>query len=122
MRLSDAWPSLSFAFYRDNTFHSYAFVMDDTQASFYVDGTLVLQHAAFTTGGSTNTRIGRQFDPYGEYFNGQIADLRIYNNALSGTEVANVAAGTPEPASFVLLASAGLTAFAVRRRLSRPRA
>jgi hypothetical protein len=39
----------------------------------------------------TNTRFGRQFDPFGEYFNGELDDVRICGNALSEADVARIA-------------------------------
>ena len=51
----------------------------------------------------------------GEHFTGGLDDVRIYDNALSGGEIAALAAGVPEPSSF-LLAALGLGAGCLRRK------
>jgi hypothetical protein len=38
-----------------------------------------------------DTRLGRQFDPFDEYIYGAIMDVRIYQGALSASEVASIA-------------------------------
>jgi chitodextrinase len=83
--------------YAGTGWHHFAYVVDDTNNSqkMYVDG---IERASaswtnpiqYTTLGS-NTEIGRHANGTGSYdFNGIIDDVRIYNQALSATEIQNV--------------------------------
>lgn len=124
MRATDAWSNVPGAtFIADNAFHHYALTATATNAFFYIDGTLIATRgSAFptTTSGGSDTRLGRQFDPYAEFFRGALDDVRIYDRALTGTEVdviANAVVVTPEPATFALLVTGfGGIAFIARRR------
>jgi hypothetical protein len=118
MRLSDAWFSSGVGFNQDGLLHQYALVMDVAQARFYIDGALIGTHATFsTTTLGTGTRLGRQFDIHSEYFQGAIADVRIYDNAVSQSEINGILA-TPEPSTLLAIPAAAL-AFLVRRRRQR---
>jgi len=85
--------TLSTAGYANNQWHHVAFVVDGTGARLYVDG---LQTASLgwigTPGGPTTTQdvhIGHYPGPSGaEYFSGLLDDVRIYNRALSASEIA----------------------------------
>lgn len=78
-------------FPNDNLFHSYALTSDVFGTKFYVDGSLLFssgtQISAISTG--SDTRLGRQFDPFAEYFHGNIDNVRIYSGALTAEEVSN---------------------------------
>ena len=65
-------------------------------STLWVDGESVatLPAAPMTTGGSP-TRLGRQFGPYGEYFNGFIDDVRVYGGALSGEAISELSGSYP---------------------------
>ncbi len=81
-------------------------------ADLYMDGSLVsvseINSYAYSSS-SANWLIGRRpVDPV--YFNGLIDDVRIYNHALSETEVAQI---IPEPATALLL---GFGAMMLRRK------
>ena len=67
--------------------------------------------AIATTTGGTDTRLGAQFNSHGEYFAGDFDNLRIYDSAISASELAN----TPEPSSLILAALGAGLAAAVRR-------
>ncbi|MDE2102568.1 MAG: LamG domain-containing protein [Patescibacteria group bacterium] len=75
--------------------HLYTITYDGTIVRLYVDGTQ--QATSAISGGIAwngtvqNLKIGR--DPSWTYFNGLIDDARIYNRALSATEIATIAAG-----------------------------
>jgi hypothetical protein len=69
----------------------------------------VVTHQITTTPFGDVTRFGKQFSPFAEYFNGPLDDVRIYNNAISGTDVAALAAAGPSGA--VTVPEAGTLAF-----------
>ncbi len=97
--------------------------------TYYVDG--VLQGSAAQTATDnwsalqstfTNMWLGRSAFTGDPMFNGSVNEFRIYNNALSGSQVAaDAAAGpntvlTPEPASLALFGVAGASLLLIRRR------
>jgi Tol biopolymer transport system component len=98
IRVSDSWTP-GVAFPPDGNFHHYALVVDSIAATskLYIDGSLVssVNFAIRTTSFGGATRFGRQFDPFLEFFNGGIDDVRIYNHALTGNEVAALAGANP---------------------------
>ncbi len=99
---------------RDNQWHHLAFVRDKVNDKLfgYVDGGVDLSSNGSGSDVSFNTsfRIGRDYrSGSGIPFHGSIDDLRIYDSALSASEVSALAAGAstaPEPAS--VFASLGL--------------
>lgn len=96
IRVSDTWLDTGIPMPQDNLEHHYAVTYDDAAAvmRLYIDGqlrtTLPGQIARGLVGGN-NTRFGRQFDPFGEYLNGDIDDLGVYGSVLSPTEVQTLA-------------------------------
>jgi Concanavalin A-like lectin/glucanases superfamily/Bacterial Ig-like domain/Bacterial Ig domain len=61
---------------------------DGTTARFYIDGTQVASRSvSYSIGNSDTWRIGAYGSPVGGFFDGSIDDVRIYNRALSATEV-----------------------------------
>jgi|JI102314A1RNA_FD_contig_31_6095624_length_922_multi_4_in_0_out_0_1 hypothetical protein len=108
IRLGDQWPSTGVNFGAVGILTHYALVADASTGSskLFVDGQLVASLASAINGssGGTNTRLGRQFDPYGEYFMGSVDDVRIYSGALTASEVVALANSIPEPATYGLFA------------------
>ncbi len=84
--------------YNDGAWHNAVFTYDGTNVILYVDGVRVGK----TVGSGTRTiyytagglAIGRDGDNAGDYFSGNIDDVRIYNRPLSRGEVAALAAGS----------------------------
>lgn len=77
----------------DNTWHHVAAVYDGANVTLYVDGSSdgsVAKTGNLTTS-SRNVRIGaRHTTSMGEYFTGIIDDVRIYNKALSASEIQQI--------------------------------
>jgi hypothetical protein len=115
IRASDAWVNTGVAFPTDTARHHFALTVDATvgpgTSVLYVDGVqrATLANAITSTNLGTDTRFGRQFDPFAEFFGGQMQDVRIYSGALSSGQVAALnAAGpvtsvaAPEPSALAL--------------------
>ena len=77
--------------YFDNQWHPVVFINNGLSSSLYVDGTLKTAAAAPWTGTSpwpTNgLNIGRDNNNVMYYFSGSIAPIKVYNKALTATEV-----------------------------------
>lgn len=92
----------------------YALVVDSSSnlSTLYIDGINVANVAiAIGTGsGGSPTRLGRQFDPADEFFNGSMDELRIYDGVLDDSAVAALAnpptTKVPEPGGPALLSIA----------------
>lgn len=98
IRASDAWGATGVLFPTDGKRHHIALVVDSTanRSGLYVDGALKATFIAFTTTpGGSNTRLGRQFDPFSEFFYGSLSDVRIYDGALTSNDVADLASRNP---------------------------
>ncbi len=82
-----------------NTWHHLACTYDGTALRFYIDGTLRGTTASASQTIINSTRpvwIGGN-EAWGEYFDGQIDDVRIYSRALSEAELKGIAGGNPPP-------------------------
>lgn len=114
-RVTDSWFNSGVTFPTDTLWHQVALVVDGSggTSTFYLDGSAlgVLGAVIATTAGGSHTRLGAQFGPHGEFFTGEIDNVRIYDSAIGSGELA----GTPEPASFLLMLGAGASML-VRRR------
>jgi fibronectin type 3 domain-containing protein len=65
-----------------------AATFDGSTARFYLDGTEVANRSVtYSVGSSNNWRIGAYGSPAGGFFDGLIDNIRIYNRALSASEV-----------------------------------
>lgn len=123
IRVTDSWGGANGeAFPPDGLWHHFALVVDGAAntSTLYIDG-LARQSIGFaiaTNSGGGDTRLGRQFAPYDEFFPGSLDDVRIYDNALSAREVAGIA-GVPEPVAALPLAMAMGAGLLGRRRRSR---
>jgi hypothetical protein len=79
----------------DTNWHFIALTYDGTTAKLYADGTLVASAAKSWNLVPYECNIGEQVNNGSEYWNGNIDDVRIYNQALSATQISNLAAGNP---------------------------
>ncbi len=86
-------------------------------AKFYVNGALVAsatESSPFDLSNSATMTIGAVNDGF-QRMSGAIDDVRFYDNALTDSEVVNLASPVPEPASMAAL-ELGLAGLASRRR------
>ena len=80
----------------DGQWHHVAVTISlNNNVSFYVDGVLTSVSPLKVTGAGSNyawLRVGQVgYAPLGDYFNGSMDDVQIYNRALSAGEIAGVA-------------------------------
>jgi hypothetical protein len=78
----------------DNNWHFIALTYDGTTANLYADGQLRASSAESWNLVHSACDIGAQVNG-SNFWNGNIDDVRIYNRALTGTEIAHLAAGNP---------------------------
>jgi len=116
IRASDSWGNTNTPFPSDGLWHDYLVTVDAAHSNslLYIDGTLraTLNSAITTTAGGDDTRLGRQFNPYAEYFNGSLDNVRIYSGVVTPAPV-------PEASTTVslgLLLVLGLGSLAVKKR------
>jgi len=70
---------------------------DGTTANLYANGDLIKSSPRSWNLVKNIGRIGRQVNPYNEYWKGSIDDVRIYNTALTQSEIQNIMGGSPAP-------------------------
>jgi len=81
----------------DNQWHHVAGVYDGTQGIIYIDGILDVAQAATgqLNASDFNLYIGENSQATGRYWNGLIDDVRLYNRALSQTEIQQIILNIP---------------------------
>jgi hypothetical protein len=104
----------------DGQYHAYTVTRDSglNVTRLYLDFVLAATFgsAIASPAGGTDTRLGRQYGPLFEFFEGNLDDVAIYNHALTGDEVGQLANPVPEPSTFALSLTAIAGAAYVRRR------
>ena len=93
MRVGDEWQNTGVPFPNDGLFHHYAVTADDNETRLYIDGNLVATNPPIHLSGYGDaTRLGMQFQSWGENFHGNIDELWIFSGALTDGEVKVLAA------------------------------
>ncbi len=100
----------------DNIFRHLAATYDGSNLKIYVDGQLEGTTAYSGTPSATGAtiRLGRHFS-LNRQFLGQMDDIRIYNNALTQSEISSLSS-IPEPSSLAILLVLGATVAFRRKR------
>ena len=122
-RVGDNWTSAYTPFPSDGLWHNYAVTVDAVNdiTRLYIDGSQVsfinieIGHGA----GGTHTFLGKQYSTHGEYWNGQIDNVRIYTGELTPGEITALNGGgseVPEPWTMALT-GAGLIVVGLGRKL-----
>jgi hypothetical protein len=99
--------------------HHIAVTIAGTSGTMYADGNSI---GTFTVGGfgdetATTYRIGSSVPGTGDLFDGQIDELKIFNTALSQTEIlAEAVTAIPEPTAFLGATLISLLGVAVLRQ------
>ncbi|HAV63463.1 MAG TPA: hypothetical protein DCY13_13985, partial [Verrucomicrobiales bacterium] len=88
LRVGDGW-SVTGVAYPVGGWHHFAVVRLATDTLLYIDGALIARRGAAipNPNGSTAMRLGRQYGGNSEYWPGDIAEVRIWNRAISHEEL-----------------------------------
>jgi hypothetical protein len=99
IRATDGWMETGVSFPSDGRFHQIALAVDAVagRSRLYLDGRLsaTLNLALRSTSAGNNTRFGRQFDPYSEFFHGAIDEIKVFSQSLSVDAILATQAAPP---------------------------
>lgn len=118
IRVSDRYSATTVPFPTDLAPHTYLLTSSGASGTrLFIDGTLVFSQAGpiDTVATGANTRFGRQFDCCGEFFNGKIDYVRVYDGVKDPSSITPV----PVPTSLPLLAGGVIAIAAFRRKAQR---
>ena len=105
MRVGDEWQDTGVSFPSDGLFHHYTVTANSTETRFYIDGDLVATHPPIHLSADGDpTRLGKQFQQYGENFHGDIEELWVFAGTLTDSEVKTLAASPLAPGVESLIA------------------
>ncbi|MEK6701001.1 MAG: LamG-like jellyroll fold domain-containing protein [Planctomycetota bacterium] len=93
IRVGDPWYITEEPYPSDGEWHHFVVTVNEAESMtrLYIDGTLLRERAGdFCRNSATFTRLGKQFEPYAEYFNGAIDDVNIYTGVLTPAEIAGL--------------------------------
>jgi hypothetical protein len=96
LRAGDQWQNTGLTFADDRLMHHYAVSASAVDTRLYVNGVCVATNSPIRVSpDGDNTRLGCQFDPWGEFFHGNLDEVWVYDGALTAAEVAQLAAVKP---------------------------
>ncbi|MDD3050221.1 MAG: Ig-like domain-containing protein, partial [Candidatus Cloacimonetes bacterium] len=88
IRCGDSWSDTGAPFPLDGGWHYYTVVKSSDDTRLYINGYLKASRGEPIGNPAGNSfLIGKQYDPYNEYFKGKIDEIKIWNRALSTHEV-----------------------------------
>ncbi|MCK5032520.1 MAG: hypothetical protein KAS18_02775, partial [Calditrichia bacterium] len=89
IRAGDDWNDTGVPFPTDGLWHYYTVVKETLNTHLYVDGVLRASRNDFIVNpAGSEFRIARQYGGHGEYFNGLVDELRIWNVARDSLDIA----------------------------------
>jgi phage-related tail fiber protein len=118
IRIGDGALSVPVAFPTGTGAHGMLLTSSASGSHLYIDGSLVWSGGGYTSSypnpGSI-TRFGRQYGPYGEYFQGDIDAIRLFIGTAAYAEASGSVGVVPEPPSWaMMLAGFGLAGATLR--------
>jgi hypothetical protein len=89
IRVGDDWQTTNISFPTDNQWHYYTVTKDWSNTWLYIDGVEVAEKGSPISNPDGYFRIGKQYGGYGEYFHGQVDEVRIWDSCLTVEEINN---------------------------------
>ena len=110
IRIGDSWQTSQVEFPSDNNWHNIQIVRQATECKLFIDGKLKDQTDNFQISGEgSNLRIGNQFGSPSlhpnEHWNGLIDEVKIYEEALTESELSAIRNNKPITAKAIFSAS-----------------
>ncbi|MCK5075430.1 MAG: hypothetical protein KAR38_03590, partial [Calditrichia bacterium] len=88
IRAGDDWVDTGVPFPTDGLWHYYTIVKDSSNTHLYIDGHLKAnKNSSIVNPAGSEFRIARQYGGYGEYFNGLVDEIRVWNTARTAQEI-----------------------------------
>jgi hypothetical protein len=89
-RAGDGWEYIGSVTWPQNAWHHFAVVKSSTNTLLFIDGVQVAAKGSAipNPAASTPLRFGRQYGGNGEYWNGDLDEVRIWNVARAATDIA----------------------------------
>jgi hypothetical protein len=106
IRIGDGGGSTGIAFPTGAGPHDFLLTNSAGGSHLYIDGTLVWNAGGYVSSypyGGSVTRFGRQYGGYGEFFQGDIDAIRLYDGVATYAEASQSVGGVPEPKSWAML-------------------
>ena len=101
-RIGDSWTETGVPFPPVGSWHHIAVTVNTStnRSRLYVNGTpcAEVERVLMMTDKGQDTIFGRQYDPFAEHFDGMLDDIRIYDHALTESEVLELSGFEPCPA------------------------
>lgn len=108
----------------DGDWHNVTVTFDGTTRDMYLDGVLINSNTPTGTHNAQNENFHIGVTNNSEFFQGELDDVAVFNQALTQSQVSTIAAGnfsafgassTPEPSSWLLGVGAGALLLGLRR-------